>query len=384
MKVAFRSENIVLEDKIISGEIVVENGIISKISTEKSDHNSIIDLKDNYIFGGFIDIHTHGGDGIDANAADENGYKIISNFYASHGVTGYLTSILTDTEEKTSWCIEEAVKAMENNKEGAKLLGIHLEGPFLNPEYKGAMPEKLLRYGDIELIRRYQKIAKGNIKYITIAPEFKENMEIIEELVDLGIVVALGHSNATFDETMEAKKRGAKSITHLMNAMRPIHQHELGIVGATLMSDLVAETIVDGLHLHPTTVDFILRNKGHENLVAITDCIMATGLPDGDYMLGINEVVVKDGDARLKHGDARAGSTLTLDRAFRNFRKFTDSDLIKAQNLFNKNPADLLGFFDMGSIKEEKRANFTVMDENMKVVMTVVDGEVVYRGDTIA
>lgn len=378
----FQSENIVLEDKIISGEIAVENGNIIEISSKRSEEESVIDLKDHYIFGGFIDIHTHGGDGVDANKADVEGYKTISNFFATKGVTGYLTSILTDTKEQTIWCIEEVVKAMENNNGGAKLLGIHLEGPFLNPEYKGAMPEKLLRYGDIELIREYQKIAKGNIKYITIAPEFKENMEIIGELVDLGIVVSLGHSNATYEETLEAKRRGAKSATHLMNAMRPIHQHELGIVGATLMSDLVAETIIDGLHLHPSTVEFILKNKGHDEIVAVTDCIMAAGLPDGDYMLGVNEVIVKDGDARLKYGDVRAGSTLTLDKAFRNFMEFTSSELLNTQKLFNKNPAELLGFLNLGTISPGKKADFTIMDKNFKVVMTVVDGNVVYRSDT--
>lgn len=381
MKRVFRSNNIVLEDKIISGDILVEDGVIKKISKEKLSCDDLVDLKDDYIFAGFIDIHTHGGYGVDANKADQEGYNTISKFHSRNGVTGYLSSVLTDTKDQTIWCINEANKAIENNKEGAKLLGIHLEGPFLNKEFKGAMPENLLRYGDINLIKEYQDIAKGNIKYITIAPEFEENMEMIKDLVDLGIVVSVGHSNATYDQTLKAKDLGAKSATHLMNAMRAIHQHELGIVGATLMSDLYSETIIDGLHLHPTTVKFILQNKGYDKMVAITDSIMAAGLPDGEYMLGVNEVIVKDHDARLKYGDVRAGSTLTLDRAFRNFIKFTDSKILDAQKLFSRNPARVLGLNDIGTITKDKKANFTIMNKNLEVTNTIVEGEVVYSSE---
>ncbi|MDO5047802.1 MAG: N-acetylglucosamine-6-phosphate deacetylase [Anaerococcus sp.] len=381
MKKVLKSKNIVLEDRIISGSILIEDGFIIDISEKDLKADKELDLGDDYIFAGFIDIHNHGGNGVDANKADVEGLRKISEFHASNGVTGFLSSVLTDTTEQTIWCIKEASKAIKKENTGAKLLGIHLEGPFLNPKYKGAMPESLLAYGDIDLIREYQAIGQGIIKYMTLAPEFKENMGIIKDLVDLGIVVSLGHSDATYDQTMEAKGLGAKSSTHLMNAMRPIHQHELGIVGASLMSDLYTETIVDGLHLHPTTVNFMLKNKGYERMVGITDCIMAAGLPDGEYMLGVNEVIVKDHDARLKHEDVRAGSTLTLDRGFRNFIEYTGSSLVDASKLFNKNPADLLGFYDLGLIEKGRRANFTIMDKDLKVTKTLVDGSIVYQRD---
>ena len=196
---------------------------------------------------------------------------------------------------------------------GAAMMGIHLEGPFLSPEYKGAMPEHLLQSKNIPLIEEYQKAAQGEIRYITVSPEVDGMVEDIPKLKALGIQVAIGHSGADYDTARAAVANGAMASTHTGNAMKLLHQHFPAIWGAVLEDDRVyCEVICDGRHLHPGTVRLILKTKGLERVVAVTDSIMAAGLPDGEYRLGVNEVVVIDGDAKLKENGTRAGSTLSL------------------------------------------------------------------------
>lgn len=181
------------------------------------------------------------------------------------------------------------------------MMGIHLEGPFLSPEYKGAMPEHLLQSKNIPLIEEYQKAAQGEIRYITVSPEVDGMVEDIPKLKALGIQVAIGHSGADYDTARAAVANGAMASTHTGNAMKLLHQHFPAIWGAVLEDDRVyCEVICDGRHLHPGTVRLILKTKGLERVVAVTDSIMAAGLPDGEYRLGVNEVVVIDGDAKLK------------------------------------------------------------------------------------
>lgn len=382
MKYLLKNGFLLINGKWMRKDILIENEKISKIEDSIGDSGEVIDCDDLYISPGFIDIHTHGADGVDVNDADLEGVEKIRKFFVKHGVTSFLASILTDTEEQTEKMIKVLTESMDKNSEGAKLFGIHLEGPFLNSLFKGAMPESLLKSGDLDLVRHYQEIAKGRIKYITIAPELEGNTEMIKGLKDLGIVVALGHSNATYDETMKAIDEGAESVTHLMNAMRQIHQHEIGIAGATLVSDDVyAEVISDGLHLKSPTVKLIEKNKTLDKMIAITDCIMATGLPDGDYKLGINDVVVVDGDAKLKENGVRAGSTLTLDRALKNISEFTDKPVSEVLKTMTENPKKLFKLEDRGIIEEGKCADLAIFDKDIEIQMTFVDGEIKYRRD---
>lgn len=364
-------------------DLWVKSGQIKRIAPadvpHQPDERICSDYQGYFLLPGLLDVHCHGGKGIDINSATQADYTTLSEFFASHGVTGFLASILTDTQAQTEACIREVVKALQEPLPGASLLGIHLEGPFLNELFKGAMPAHLLRSGDLALIERYQQLAGGAIRYLTLAPEVGQNMALIPALRELGIVVALGHSNATCAQTRQAIDAGAQAVTHLMNAMRPIHQHEIGIAGATLLDDRVyAETICDGLHLKPETVALIEHNKGLQKMLAITDCIMATGLPDGEYHLGVNAVVVEAGDAKLKDSGVRAGSTLTLDRALRNLCQFTGHALEKAVQALTANQADLFGWADRGYLMPGRRADFVVMDESLEVVATYVEGRCCY------
>ncbi len=325
---------------------------------------------------GFIDTHTHGAVGVDVNGATAEDYEKISRFMASKGTTSWQCSILTDTQEQTEWCIREFNRHLEMGRNGADLVGIHLEGPFLAKEYKGAMPEHLLQTSNIDLVRRYQELAKGKINYITISPELPGVQDMIPTLRELGIVVGIGHSGATYDETMSAIALGATVGTHVGNASRLFHQHEPAIFGAIMESDTYCETICDGLHLVPGTVRMYAKCKGLHRIVAITDSIMAAGLPDGDYHLGVNEVVVKDGDAKLKYGGARAGSTLTQDRALKNMLKWLPNTLEEIIPTLTENPAREMNLWDRkGSLEDGKDADVVLLDEKANIVHVFVRGK---------
>lgn len=355
-------------------ELCVECGkIAEKALGDKLDVSGCI------VLPGFIDLHTHGGAGVDVNAADTAGLRKIGTYFATQGVTGWLCSILTDTEEQTLWCIEQAKQLIGKPYDGAALLGIHLEGPCLACEYKGAMPEHLLmKRAEPALFERYQKAAGGAIKYVTLSPEVEGVPALIPALVKLGITVAIGHSGATYEQSMSCIKAGAKAGTHVGNAMRLFHQHEPAIFGAILENDLYCETISDGRHLHPGAVRFYLKAAGWDRVVGITDSIMAAGLPDGSYKLGVNDVEVIDGDAKLAGGGARAGSTLTMAQAMRNLCAFTGRGPEEVGGLLSANPAALMGWAHKGSLAPGADADIVVLDAALNVKYTIVGGRVVY------
>ncbi|MDY3997606.1 MAG: N-acetylglucosamine-6-phosphate deacetylase [Blautia sp.] len=362
----------------VEEDLVLENGKIVQLESVRTEEK-IYDADGNYVVPGFIDVHTHGGAGVDVNAADQDGFEKIGHFFATQGTTSWLCSILTDTKIQTLKIIKEAVKHQDAQKDGhencADLLGIHLEGPFLSREYKGAMPEHLLISPDVELLKEYQQSAEGNIRYITVSPEVSGVPEAIGEITKLGMKVAIGHSGADYDTSWHCIRSGAVSATHTFNAMKLLHQHYPAIMGAVLESDVYCEAICDGRHLHPGTVRFLLKMKGMDKVIAITDSIMAAGLPDGEYMLGVNEVVVKEGDAKLKYGDSRAGSTLTTGQALKNLIFFTGKTLEEILPLLTINPAKMLGVDDrIGSLETGKDGDVVILDQTYSVVDTFVKG----------
>lgn len=362
----------------IEGGVLVEDGVIASVQPGRTSSPADVDLGGAYLVPGFLDLHTHGAAGFDVNASAASELLEIGRFFAAHGVTGWNASILTDTQEQTLWCLMQARQAAAQSG-GAKLLGVHLEGPFLAAEYKGAMPEALLRCGDASLFRTYQQTAGGLISYMTVSPEVPGVLDLIRELGGQ-TPIALGHSGADYDQTMSCIRAGAKAATHTCNAMRLLHQHQPAILGAVLESDVYCEMICDGRHLHPGTVRLLIKCKGLDRVIAVTDSIQAAGLPDGNYRLGVNDVVVCDGDAKLATTGVRAGSTLTMDQALRNLIAFTGLPLERVLPVLTENPARLMGWQDRkGTIEPGKDADLTVLDSNLQVAATYVGGQCVYH-----
>lgn len=380
-KLLFTGGSVYVDGRFQQADLLVEDGRIAAIGQLNPAGLRVKNLGGRMLVPGFLDLHTHGGDGVDVNAATAQDFGKISRFFARHGTTGWLCSILTDTPEQTLWCIGQAKAAMEAPADGAQLLGIHLEGPFLSTEYKGAMPEHLLRTGDAELFHQYQRAAEGAIRYMTVSPEVEGVVELIEALAGQA-TIAIGHSGADYETSIRAIDAGAACCTHTFNAMGLFHQHRPGIMGAVLERPIYCEVICDGRHLHPGTVRMLLACKGWDKVVAITDSIQAAGLPDGHYKLGVNDVVVEDGDAKLASNGVRAGSTLTTGQALKNLVKFTGESVERVLPLLTANPARLVGLsYRKGSIAPGKDADLVVLDEELNVRETYVAGRLVYAGE---
>ncbi|SCP97498.1 N-acetylglucosamine-6-phosphate deacetylase [Anaerobium acetethylicum] len=378
-----KNGNVFLNGGFEKTNITVSDGIITGISSEDQapEGAAVYDATGKTVVPGFIDLHTHGAVNVDVNAATAEDLEKISHFFATQGTTSWLCSVLTDTREQTLWCIGQFREHQKMESNGADLMGIHLEGPFLAAEYKGAMPEHLLmNRPDMELLREYQEAADGAIRYITVSPEVEGVTESIGNMKELGMTVGIGHSGADYDTAMKAIENGAATATHTFNAMKLMHQHFPAIMGAVLESDIYCEAICDGRHLHPAVVRLLLKVKGIDKVVAVTDSIMATGLPDGKYKLGVNDIVVVDGDAKLAVGGSRAGSTLTTGTALKNILKFTGLPLEKALLLLTENPAKLIGVFDRkGSIEAGKYADLVILNEENDVEDTFVKGKQIQK-----
>lgn len=365
-------------------DVLIEDGIIAKTAPDlEVEGAQILDMKGKKIVPGFLDIHTHGAVGGDVNGASAEDFEKICRFQATQGLTGWQASILTDTREQTLHCIEQYNAWKKMDHQGAELLGLHLEGPFLAAEYKGAMPEHLLQKPNLELLKEYQEAAGGDIRYITVSPEVEGVIEAIPEMRRLGMTVAIGHSGADYETAQRAIAAGAAGATHVGNAMKLLHQHFPAIWGAVLEDDQVyCEIICDGRHLHPGTVRLIIKTKGLDRVVAITDSIMAAGLPDGNYRLGVNDVVVVEGDAKLASDGTRAGSTLTAGTALKNLLAFTGKPLEDILPLLTENPARLIGIFDRtGSIEKGKDADVVVLDGENEILHTFAKGRHCYSAE---
>ena len=380
-KLLFVNGLVYVDGQFRRGNLHVEDGRIGAFTPDGSEGCRIIDLEGRMLAPGFLDLHTHGGDNVDVNAATAEDFAKIGRFFARHGTTGWLCSILTDTQEQTLWAIGQAKAAMAAPVTGARLLGIHMEGPFLSPEYKGAMPEHLLRTGDAALFRAYQQAAGGDIRYLTVAPEVEGVVDMIREIAG-EVTVAIGHSGADYETAIRAIDAGARACTHTFNAMGLFHQHRPSIMGAVLERPVYCEAICDGRHLHPGTVRMLLACKGWDKVAAVTDSIQAAGLPDGRYKLGVNDVVVEDGDAKLASNGVRAGSTLTTGQALKNLVSFTGQPVERVLPLLTSNPARLIGVDDRkGSIAPGKDADLVVLDADLNVRQTYVSCVRVYAGE---
>ncbi|MPM74762.1 N-acetylglucosamine-6-phosphate deacetylase [bioreactor metagenome] len=355
-------------------------GISSLAEGESYNHRpyqyeelEILDAKGQYVGPGFIDIHIHGSGGKDTMDGDLEALKVISKTIARNGVTGFLPTTMTMDKDHIYNAFKVIRIAMESKLEGAAVLGCHMEGPFINKKYKGAQNPEHIIAPDFGLIKDYIDI----IKIITIAPEKDENNNFLSKMKNhKEIVLSMGHSEATFEEAMKSIEMGISHCTHVFNAMTPLNHREPGVVGAVFKSNITCELIADTIHVHPGIYDILNKVKGTDKLVLITDSMRAGCMKEGVYDLGGQEVLVKEGSARLKNGTL-AGSILTLNEAVKNFYKHSSIELYEAVNMAALNPAKVIGLDKCkGSLEVGKHSDIIIFDEDFQVSKTIVGGEV--------
>lgn len=376
---------IYLEDRIIKNAVLtIQKNKIHSIEKEKNIlSKNVLTFPDNYhLVPGFIDVHIHGAAGYDVMDGTFLALEKMSQALAEEGTTSYLATTMTASTEKISRVVEQVGGYMQHQEDilGAKIIGIHLEGPFLSPEKVGAQNAENLLAPEIDHVRDWQKKSANAIKLMTLAPELPNSLELIRFLKSEHIVASIGHTHATYTETFAAIDAGCSHATHLFNAMRGIHQREPGVVTAALLSETVStELIVDGIHLHPAIVELVFKIKNKEKIILVTDAMRAKCLADGSYELGGQTVYVKNNMASLCDGTL-AGSVLTMHSAIQNMMAFTKCTLLDAIRAASFNPAKLLNLIDRkGSIAPGKEADLVVLDENLNVVLTIVAGKVVYQ-----
>ena len=358
-----------------SGTLVIEEGIVKSVSLSEGEEGK------GYIVPGFVDTHIHGCCGYDTNDGTAEALLEMSKELVKFGVTSFIPTTVTASKEdliKVAKAVAEAMKVQKKELNGARILGLHLEGPYINVEKKGAQNPEYIRKPDFDEFMEIWKAAEGNILEITVAPEVEGAKEFISKVTEMGVVVQLGHTNATYEEAKSGIYSGALKATHLFNGMRSFHHREAGVVGACLESQQVfVEMICDLVHLSEPVIRLVYNLVGKERMMLISDAISATGLEDGEYILGGLEVVVKDGVCRLKSG-ALAGSTLTLDKAVRNLVKigipFKDAIYMATQT-----PVKPLRMSSIGCIKPGCKADFVVLDKDLKVEEVYIEGKLIYK-----
>ncbi|MDH4179495.1 MAG: N-acetylglucosamine-6-phosphate deacetylase, partial [Armatimonadota bacterium] len=347
-------------------DVLIEDGTIIAIGpgVASGETAEVIDAGGAIVAPGYIDVHVHGSAGHDTMDGTREAIAGMARFFAAHGVTSFCPTTLTQPAADIMASVRAVYECMENRIEGgAQPLGVHLEGPCIDAKKKGAQPEQhITTAADID----YKELfSLGNIKLITLAPEIEKNKALIAFARSQGAAVVVGHSSATYEDIEEAVQHGLNHATHTFNQMEGLHHRKPGTVGGVLLLDeIYAEFIADGIHLHPAVVDMVIRLKGPERAVAITDAISGAGMPDGDYDLGGQAIVVKEGAVRLPDGTL-AGSALTLDQAVRNIVEFTIAPLPEAIQMATLTPARSIGVSNRkGSLEPGKDADIVFLDDD--------------------
>ncbi len=365
---------------IVKTSIKIDKGLISDITD--SDVSDGLTLPENWlVLPGYIDQHVHGAAGFDAMDANIEAISIMAETLAQEGVTTFCPTTMTQSVNNINKALANVKQYIEeNHPEGARVLGVHLEGPYISKDYIGAQPLSYVQAPEVESFKKYQKTSGNHIRIVTLAPEVKGSEELIPYLVSEGIVVSIGHTASKFQDVKKAVELGARNLTHTYNAMRPLHHREVGTVGAAFMlDDLACEVICDGIHVSVPAIQLLLKNKPKDKVILVSDAMRAKAIGEGESELGGQKVFVKNGEARLADGTL-AGSVLTMDRAVRNMIMLVGLPIEQAVDMATINPAKNLGINNQeGSIAKGKKANFVVVDENFSVKMTIREGRVIYQ-----
>lgn len=372
-----QSKKVWIADQFTPAQLELEDGIIKEIYpyNEKEVTKDYGDLR---ILPGFIDIHCHGAYGFDTNDANPEGLRKWAKGIVDEGVTSFLATTLTQSEEVLTNAVSNVAKVVEEGYEGAEILGIHFEGPYLNKAHKGAQPEEYCVKPNIEQFKRYQKAAHGLIKYITMAVENDEDYALTKYCSQNNVVVSIGHSNATYEQAVQAYAHGARSMTHVYNAMTPFTHRANGLVGGALrIRNMYGEIICDGNHSTLAALNNFFTSKGPDYSIMITDSLMCKGFPVGTkFDFGGQEVVIyPDGSAHLVEAGNLAGSTLNVNKGLKILIEDALVPVSYAINACTSNPARCLHVDDRkGTIGVGYDADLVVLDRDYEVVQTYCKG----------
>ena len=359
------------------GEVLVVNGRIAEVArrVETRQGAEVVGLEGAILAPGLIDLHVHGGNGVDTMDGEAGAIAGLSAFVAAHGVTGFLPTTVTAPLPEIERALKAVRRAVDGELPGAQVLGVHLEGPFFNRRRAGAQPLNWCVDPARDALQRLLATGEGLVRMMSLAPELPGALAAIETLTQHGIVASVGHTDATYAQAQAAFAAGARHVTHLFNAMSPLHHREPGVVGAALTTDgVMVQLIADGLHLHPATLAVVVRCKGVDEVLLITDAIAGAGLPDGEYTMGRQRVIVRNGEARTPAGNL-AGSTLTLERAVANMVRLVGVPLSSSLQMASLNPARVLGLAQRkGRLAPGYDADLVCLDADFNVRLTVVGG----------
>lgn len=377
-----RSRRILVGAEVLAGDVLIDAGRIVGVAPrtgpgEATDlGGDVIDLEDDWIVPGLIDLHVHGGGGAQFNTTDPDEVTAALAFHARHGATGMLATTVSAPPGELAASLAAIAQAREGPA-GRMLLGVHLEGPFLSAQRPGAMDPETFIAPDAAIVAELLAAGDGAIAMMTIAPELRGALELVQRLTASGIVASVGHSEATYEQTVAAVSVGVRAATHTFNGMAPFHHRNPGLLGAVLDLPAVScELICDGVHAGPVAIRLAHRAKGTAAIRLVTDAISATGMADGDYRLGRTAVRVRNGRTSVGTGGSIAGSTLTIDAAVRNAVRFLGVQLSEAVTMASANPARLLGLHHRkGAIAPGMDADLTVLDDDLRARATLVAGQ---------
>ena len=379
-KVAIKGDILTPHRLMPGGVVVVEGSKIREVSPEDVGNGEVIDMTGCIVAPGFVDIHVHGGGGYDVMDPSPGALDGLSMFLAQGGVTSFLPTTYTAPRNAILEAARGVKEAMEKGTKGARVLGLHMEGPYISPERCGAQNRDHVRKPDIGELDEVDGESEGNLRVVTMAPEVEGALGAITWLDSRGKTAAAGHTDATYEEAVAAFDAGIRHVSHLFNGMRPFHHREPGIVGAALGDERVTvELIADGFHVHPTALKMAVRLKGTESTALVSDSIAPAGMSDGEYDFGGLKISLREGRSLLESGRL-AGSTIRLCDAVRNIVELTDSSIAEAVEMATSTPARIIGVDDRkGSLVPGMDADITVLDRDLSVMLTMVEGRIVHR-----